>query len=75
MSANEEQIGGDHYKKHLIQPWDVLADWGGELTGVQAFCYGCILKYLCRYRNKGGAEDLKKARHYLDKLIEINDET
>lgn len=70
MTANQEQIGGDHYKKHGIQPWDVLEDWGRDLVGVQAFCFGCILKYLCRYRDKYGVEDLKKARHYMDKLIE-----
>lgn len=35
---------------------------------------GSVLKYMIRYRDKGGVEDLKKARHYLDKLIEVEEE-
>ena len=69
MSANDEQIGGNHYRKNQLQPWDVAADWLGS-DGLAAFLVGNILKYLCRYRAKNGVEDLKKARHYLDKLIE-----
>ena len=35
------------------------------------FLQGNVIKYLCRYRDKNGVEDLRKARHYLDKLIEV----
>lgn len=40
------------------------------LEGLKAFCAGNVMKYVWRYRNKNGVEDLKKARWYLDKLIE-----
>lgn len=63
--VNDIQIGGRHYKQMSIQPWDAIQDWG--------LCYfsGNAVKYVARHRDKGGVEDLKKARHYLDKLIEL----
>lgn len=64
--ANEIQIAGNHYKDKGIQPWDyVIANNMGYLEGT-------IVKYITRYKDKGGIEDLKKARHFLDKLIEVN---
>jgi len=69
MGANEDQIGGEHYRQSAIQPWDFI------LSQKLGFLEGNIIKYVCRYQRKNGLEDLKKARHYLDKLIEINDET
>lgn len=63
--ANERQIGGDHYTKYGdLQPWDLWLLW--NLNGFQA----TIIKHIVRYRDKLGIEDLEKARHYLDKLIE-----
>lgn len=69
MSANEKQIGGDHYQK-TIQPWDAMAAWmtQDEFTG---YLRGNVIKYVARYKDKGGVQDLEKARHYLDKLIEV----
>lgn len=65
MELNDIQIGGDHYKKMPIQPWDAIIAWKcGYLDGN-------VIKYVARYRSKGGVEDLRKARHYLDKLIEV----
>ena len=64
-SANTVQIGGEHYKRHDIQPWDAIHAWG------LGFFSGNVIKYVARHREKNGIEDLKKARHYLDKLIEI----
>lgn len=64
--ANERQVGGGHYQKYgELQPWDVFFPW--NLNGFQA----AILKHVVRYRDKNGLEDLQKARHYLDKLIEL----
>ena len=58
---NEWQIGGDHYKTDF-EHWDLVSEIGfGYLDG-------CASKYLCRWRVKGGAEDLRKAAHYLEKL-------
>jgi hypothetical protein len=64
MSANDRQTGGSHYLK-AIQPWDYIAANGLD------FFEGNIVKYVTRWRQKGGVEDLRKARHYLDKLIEM----
>jgi hypothetical protein len=65
MSANETQVGGLHYALKAIQPWNYIA--ANEL----GYFEGNIVKYVSRWREKGGVTDLKKARHYLDKLIEL----
>ena len=65
MSANQTQIGGTHYRAKPIQPWDFIA------ANRLGFFEGNIVKYVCRHREKGGIDDLRKARHYLDKLIEL----
>jgi len=67
--ADEIQIGGDHYKKLAIQPWDYVH------ANHLGYFEGCIIKYITRWRVKGGVEDLKKARHFLDKLIEVSTDT
>ena len=65
--ANNIQIGGDHYKDKVVQPWDAIIMWK------MGFLDGNALKYLVRFRDKGGVEDLRKARHYIDKLIEVEE--
>ena len=64
--ANEQQIGGDHYKGKAIQPWDYIVSNG------LGYLEGNIVKYVSRWKDKGGVQDLEKARHYLDKLIEVS---
>ena len=66
MSANERQIGGNHYKKGGEEHWD--RQW--RLYGGGYFV-GCITKYVERYHEKSGVQDLQKAQHFLDKLIEL----
>lgn len=66
-TANEIQVGGDHYKAKTIQPWDFIA------ANQIGYFEGNIVKYVSRWRDKGGINDLKKARHYLDKLIELEE--
>lgn len=66
MSANEIQVGGDHYKAKAIQPWDYI------ISNDLGYLEGNIIKYVSRWKNKNGVEDLKKAQHYLAKLIEVN---
>jgi hypothetical protein len=61
--ANQKQIGGTHYKTS-IEPWDAIVSW--EL----GYLDGNVVKYVSRWRKKGGLADLKKAQHYLEKLIE-----
>jgi hypothetical protein len=62
--ANARQEGGAHYKAHKYETWDVILDWN------LGYLDGNAVKYLSRWRLKGGVQDLKKARHYIDKLIE-----
>lgn len=64
--TNSIQIGGTHYQTP-IQPWDYI------LANSLGFLEGNIIKYVTRYKAKNGVEDLKKARHYLDKLIEVTE--
>jgi hypothetical protein len=63
--ALDVQVGGDHYKDYAIQPVEFIH------KNKIGFCEGNAIKYLCRWREKGGLEDLKKARHYVDLLIEM----
>lgn len=56
------QVGGDHYKKHTIQPWDIIDEYNLGYYG------GNALKYLLRDKSNR-KEDLEKARHYIDKMI------
>ena len=63
--ANAIQHGGTHYKEVSIEPWDYVAANG------LGFFEGNAIKYLTRWRDKGGIEDLKKAGHYVQKLIEV----
>jgi len=63
--VNNIQHGGTHYKDKSVQPWDYIAANG------LGYFEGNVVKYVSRWREKGGVEDLRKARHYLDKLIEL----
>jgi hypothetical protein len=65
MEQNK-QVGGNHYDKMKIQPITFIVD--NEIP----FIEGNIIKYVCRWKDKGGVEDLKKAKHYLDILISLN---
>lgn len=58
-----KQVGGDHYAKHKIQPWDVVEEYDLD------YFEGSVLKYLLR-RKVDRLEDLRKAAHYLEKAIE-----
>lgn len=64
-TADTKQVGGNHYTSLDIQPWEIIE------RNKLGFFDGNALKYLLRFRAKGGVEDLEKAKHYLDKLIEL----
>ena len=64
-SALARQEGGEHYKNMAIQPVEFI-----HKNGI-GFIEGCCIKYLCRWRKRGGLDDLKKARHFIDLLIEM----
>lgn len=59
-----EQVGGSHYKKMKIQPIEYI------MANNIPFVEGSVIKYVSRWRDKNGVEDLRKARHFLDILIE-----
>lgn len=63
-NTKDIQIGGQHYKNKKIQPITFIME--NDL----GFCEGNIIKYVTRYKDKNGIEDLMKARHYIDFLIE-----
>jgi methyl coenzyme M reductase subunit C-like uncharacterized protein (methanogenesis marker protein 7) len=69
MSANDRQVGGDHYHKGGEQHWD--RQW--RLYG-RGYFIGCITKYVERYPQKNGIQDLEKAKHFIEKLIELERE-
>lgn len=64
--ANSKQVGGSHYQRGGEQHWDRI--W--RLYG-RGYFVGCATKYLERYHLKNGVEDLKKAQHFIQKLIEL----
>lgn len=64
MAALDKQSGGDHYTSMPLQPVEFI------LANSIPFIEGCVIKYVSRWRSKGGIQDLEKARHFLDILIE-----
>jgi len=66
MSANNKQIGGQHYKVQGEQHWDRIYRLYGR-----GYFVGCATKYLERFHLKNGKEDLEKAIHFIEKLKEL----
>ena len=56
----DKQIGGSHYKSFHIQPYEFISK--NDLS----FFQGNVIKYVCRYKNKNGVEDLEKIKHYCE---------
>lgn len=67
MSALNKQVSGDHYKSKLIQPVEYIH--ANEI----GFFEGNVIKYVTRWREKGGIADLEKAKHYIEMLIEFEE--
>ena len=64
MSAYKKQIGGSHYKSMVVQPSEFI-----NKNRLQ-FAEGSAIKYICRHSAKGKEEDIKKAIHYLEMILE-----
>ena len=64
MSVWKKQVGGNHYKKYKLQPSQFVTE--NKLL----YPEGCIIKYVIRHQDKGGKEDLLKAKHFIDMIIE-----
>lgn len=63
MTPLDIQEGGSHYKNWAIQPVEFA------MSNKLDLCQANVVKYICRFRDKGGLEDLRKARHYIDLLM------
>ena len=64
-SALDVQPGGSHYKDMKIQPVEFIH------ANSIPYLEGNVIKYVCRHRNKNGLQDLEKAKHYIELLIEL----
>ena len=66
MSSNAytRQIGGKHYLKYKIQPSAFVVE--NKLL----YPEGCVIKYILRHQDKGEKQDLEKAKHFIDMIIE-----
>ena len=64
MSAYKKQIGGSHYKNMVVQPSEFIN------KNKLLFAEGNAIKYICRHKQKGERQDLEKAKHYIDMILE-----
>lgn len=64
-TALETQVAGDHYKKNKIQPIEYIYANGLD------YSEGAVVKYITRWRSKGGLQDLLKIKHYVDLIIQM----
>jgi len=64
MSANDKQVGGEHYKRYAVEPWDFIVKNG------LSYLAGNVIKYVVRADAKDGVKDIDKAIHYLEKMRE-----
>ena len=64
----DKQVGGNHYKDLAIQPVEYI------FKNNLGYCEGCVIKYVTRWKNKGGVQDLLKAKHFLELLIELQEQ-
>ena len=70
LKARDIQIGGDHYKNMGVEPWDVVDTWPVEQR-IGAYRHGA-LKYVMRMGSKDiSVQEIQKAIHYLEKLVEV----
>jgi len=64
MKSFKKQVGGSHYKNYKIQPVEFI------IKNNIGFVEGNIIKYILRFKEKGGVQDLLKAKHYIELLID-----
>ena len=64
MSVWKKQVGGNHYQKYKMQPSKFVTE--NKLL----YPEGCVIKYVVRHQDKGGKQDLEKAKHMIDMIIE-----
>ena len=64
MKSSKKQVGGNHYLKYNIPPVEFI------IKNNIGFVEGNIIKYILRFKEKGGVQDLLKAKHYIELLID-----
>lgn len=64
----DTQVGGNHYKNLAIQPVEYI------FKNNIGYFEGCVIKYVTRWKDKGGVQDLLKAKHFLELLIELQEQ-
>ena len=67
----KDNINPNHYKQGKVECIEAIESATTNKTGIEAFYVGNIIKYLWRYESKNVSEDIKKAKWYLDRLIEV----
>ncbi len=72
--ASAYQVGGDHYRAKKVQPWTAMEAWMSPAE-FEGFLRGNVIKYIARYRDKDGLKDVYKAKHYLERLVELLEES
>ena len=64
MKSYKKQVGGNHYLKYTIPPVEFI------IKNNIGFVEGNVIKYILRFKEKGGVQDLLKAKHYIELLID-----
>lgn len=64
----DTQVGGNHYKNLAIQPVEYI------FKNNLGYFEGCVIKYVTRWKDKGGVQDLEKAKHFLELLIDLQNQ-
>jgi len=64
MKSSKKQVGGNHYLKYTIPPVEFI------IKNNIGFVEGYVIKYILRFKEKGGVQDLEKAKHYIELLID-----
>ena len=67
MKALKNRVGGEHYKDYAIQPIEFI--YFNNIPFLEAN----VIKYIVRWKEKNGVQDLEKAKHYIDLLIDLNE--
>lgn len=65
MESLQKQVAGNHYKEMAIQPIEFIT------KNKLGFIEGSVIKYVCRHRQKNGMQDIEKAIHFLEMLIDL----
>lgn len=64
------ELNPNYYYMHGMEAFDVMEAFVGNLKGLDSFYWCNVVKYILRWQNKNGVQDLKKAQEYLQKLID-----